>query len=909
MGKLWRRAAVCAACLAFLGGGLPAHAQQEPLPAAAGGILPEQGQLPLHWAGNDGLEYSFEITQPGTYAVGVSYRAFESRSDFIEFDLQVGHAEGVLSLSGVTLERPLLVGAALQDAQGNEIWGAYTPADFSNYKLLGRAGAANGPWLAELPAGRVTLTLKGKRTDLELERLELVPWQPAAPYAGEKSGFAAARQPITVQAEAVCAVSASTLGAQYDRTGPGVQPADPGRLVLNIAGGENWCQAGQWMEWRVQVPENGVYALRIKGRQNIKGGLSSNRRLYVDGAVPCAEAEDIVFPYSQDWQLVTLAQAGGQEVLLPLKAGEHTLRLEVVPGPLAGAVEQLRGAMSGLNEAYRQIVMVTGVNPDKNRDYALDELIPGLMEALHAGQQDLLEQKSALEQLSGQRQGDELTTLNTLCQQLGSFIQQPDTIPLRLANYKSNLDNMAVWLNTLTQQPLELDYLLLDVPGAERTVEKAGFLQNAAFSLKGLWYSFFHDYDTVSDASEPAQIEAWVGMGRDQLQIAQQLVNERFTPETGITVKLNAAQAGAMNQQGITEAIMAGRGPDVMLYAASTEPANLAMRGALLALDGLPGFDALKAQCQGESFVPYEYDGATYGVPFTQQFPMLFYRTDILQELGLSVPGTWEELYGAIPVIQRKNMQVGVPSSDQTFATLLFQQGGGYYAADRRSTALKDNRAVETFTRYTRLFSDYGLPLSYDFYNRFCSGEMPLAIADYTEYNRLVVAAPEIAGLWAMAPVPGTLQPDGTLDRQVLSGGGWGGYILAGTARPEEAWSFLRWFAGADTQAEFGRRSEAVQGAAGRYPAANTGALEKLPWLADELALLEQQRAAVRENPQPPGSYYTQRNLNNAFRQVVLNGENPREMLGRYMDEVDRELERKWAEYGAEKSPGKGNGG
>ena len=37
---------------------------------------------------------------------------------------------------------------------------------------------------------------------------------------------------------------------------------------------------------------------------------------------------------------------------------------------------------------------------------------------------------------------------------------------------------------------------------------------------------------------------------------------------------------------------MAGRGPDVMLYAASTEPANLAMRGALLALDGLPGFDA-----------------------------------------------------------------------------------------------------------------------------------------------------------------------------------------------------------------------------------------------------------------------------------------------------------------------------
>ena len=871
--------------------------------------MPAQGELPRVWTDGGGpLEYTFQLEHPGTYAVGVAYRALESHSDFIELDVELQSGTQAFSLTGVTLERPLLAGAISQDSQGNDIRAAAAPSGLCNYRLLSRPGAAGEPWLVELPAGGATMILSGRRADLELKALELVPWRPAAPYAGEASGFAAARQAI-IQAEAVYTVSASTLGAQYDRSGPDVLPSDPGRLVLNIAGGESWCRAGQWMEWRVQVPENGVYALRIKGRQNVKGGLSSNRRLYVDGAVPCAEAENIVFPYSQEWQLVTLMSGQGQEVLLPLTAGEHTLRLEAAAGPLAGAVERLRSVMTALNETYRQIVMVTGVNPDKNRDYALDELIPGLVQALRTGQEDLQAQKSALEQLAGQRQGDELTTLTTLCQQLGSFAEQPDTIPLRLANYKSNLDNMAVWLNTLTEQPLELDYLVLDVPGSRRTVEKAGAFQNLWFGLKGLWYSFFHDYDTVGEPAENAQIEAWVGMGRDQLQIAQQLVNERFTPETGITVKLNAAQQGAMNQQGITEAIMAGKGPDVMLYAANTEPANLAMRGALLPLDGLDGLEELKAQCQSESFVPYEYDGATYGVPFTQQFPMLFYRKDILEELGLAVPETWEELYGAIPVIQRKNMQVGVPSSDQTFATLLFQQGGEYYAADRRSTALRDNRAVQTFTRYTRLFSDYGLPLSYDFYNRFCSGEMPLAIADYTEYNRLVVAAPEISGLWAMAPVPGTRRQDGTSDRQALAGGGWGGYILADTGQPEAAWAFLRWFAGADIQAEFGRRSEAAQGAAGRYPAANTAALEKLPWLADELALLEQQRAAVRENPQPPGSYYTARNLNNAFRQVVLNAENPREMLGRYMDEVDRELERKWAEYGGQKTTGEASGG
>lgn len=898
MNKLWKRVILGLACLGLLVGGLPGYAQQAPEATGGVGILPTQGRLPCRWTDGAGrLEYSFEVKRPGTYAVGLFYQAFESRSDFIEFDLTVESAAGTLSLTGVTLERPLMAGPILQDAQGNDIRGAASLARFGNYRLLSGAEVSDGPWLTELPAGKVNLILTGKRTDLEIKRLELLPWPLSTSDGAETMGFEKTTQPITIQAEAVYAVSDSTLGAQYDRTGPGVQPSDAGRLVLNIAGGENWRQTGQWMEWKVWVPENGLYALRAKGRQNVKGGLSSNRRLYLDGSAVSTGA-DMAFPYSQDWQMITLLDEKGREALLPLSAGEHTLRLEVVQGPLVETVRQLRQAMGSLNETYRQIVMVTGVNPDKNRDYALDELIPGLLEAFRTGQTRLLEQKALLEEISGQRQGDELITLTTLCQQLDSFVRQPDSVPLRLANYKSNLDNMAVWLNTLTEQPLELDYLILDVPGAQRTVEKPGFVQNLLFSVKGLWCSFFHDYDTVGDSRQSAQLEVWVGMGRDQLQIAQQLVNERFTPQTGITVRLNAAQQGGMSQQSVTEAIMAGRGPDVMLYAASTEPANLAMRGALLPLDGLPGFDALKAQCQSEAFVPYEYDGATYGVPFTQQFPMLFYRRDILEELGLAVPDTWEELYGAIPVIQRKNMQVGVPSSDQTFATLLFQQGGEYYAPDRRATALGDNRAVETFTRYTRLFSDYGLPLSYDFYNRFCSGEMPLAIADYTEYNRLVVAAPEIAGLWGMAPVPGTRLQDGSIDRQALSGGGWGGYILAGTSQPDAAWSFLRWFSGAEIQTEFGKRSEAVQGAAGRYPAANTQALEKLPWLADELAMLQKQRSAVRENPQPPGSYYTTRNLNNAFRQVVLNGENPREMLDKYMNEVDRELERKWTEYG-----------
>lgn len=860
-------------------------------PLAAHAEEPAQTALPLQWT-EYGSSQTFTLTAPeaGSYALVMEYRAFESRSDFIELDVQVQNGQNALSLEGATLERPLEVLPIRQDSEGNDLRGGTELADVTVRRALSAPAAPDTPWQMELAEGEVTVTVTAKRADFELLDLALEPVSESEAYAGPAEGYSPAGEAVVVQAEAVSTVSTSTLGAQYDRGGPSVQPSDPGRLVLNIAGGENWNQAGQWMEWQVEVPETGLYAVRFKARQNIKSGLASNRRLLVDGAVPCAEAEDIVFPYSADWQMVTLSTAEGEEVLLPLEAGTHTLRLEVVSGPTASAVTGLRTALNDLNGVYRQIVMVTGVNPDKNRDYSLGKLIPTLADDLAAGKAALEEQMAALEALAGQEQGDEMTTLNTLIVQLGSFVEDTESIPLRLANFKSNLDNLATWLNTLSQQPLELDYLVLDVPGSGREAEKAGFWENLVFSVKGLWASFFHNYDTTG-SNENAQLEVWVGAGRDQMQILQEMIDETFTPATGITVQLS------MVQQGVAEAVLAGEGPDAVFFAGNTEPANLAMRGALEPLDDYPGFEELKEQFQSQSFVPYEYDGLTYGVPFTQQFSMLFYRTDIFEELGLEVPKTWEDLFGIIPVLQRKNMQVGVPSSDQTFATLLFQQGGQYYNEDATATALGDNTAVEVFRQYTRLFSDYDLPLSYDFFNRFCSGEMPLAIADYTEYNRLTVAAPQISGLWEMALLPGTEQEDGSIDRSTLAGAGQGGYILATSEHKDEAWQLLQWFASAEAQAEFGKRSEAVLGSAGRYAAANQEAFRQLPWLADEQELLMTQWEAVRENPQPPGCYYMQRNLTNAFRQVVLDGQNPREMLDRYMDEVDRELERKRMEY------------
>ena len=39
----------------------------------------------------------------------------------------------------------------------------------------------------------------------------------------------------------------------------------------------------------------------------------------------------------------------------------------------------------------------------------------------------------------------------------------------------------------------------------------------------------------------------------------------------------------------------------------------------------------------------------------------MFYRTDIFEELGIEPPETWEDLYRIIPVLQRNNMEIGLP--------------------------------------------------------------------------------------------------------------------------------------------------------------------------------------------------------------------------------------------------------
>ena len=178
----------------------------------------------------------------------------------------------------------------------------------------------------------------------------------------------------------------------------------------------------------------------------------------------------------------------------------------------------------------------------------------------------------------------------------------------------------------------------------------------------------------------------------------------------------------------------------------------------------------------------YEYDGGLYAIPETQTYNVMFYRKDILEELEIEVPQTWDEVINLLPTIQGNNMEIGIPSPTSTtlpdlslYYTLLYQNGTDVYDEDAKQTIIDNEAGVNAFAQYTSFFTDYGMPTEYDFVSRFRSGQMPIGIAAYSTYNTLVVSAPEIRGLWDFTLIPGTVRTDDsgneTMDRSVYSTG------------------------------------------------------------------------------------------------------------------------------------------
>ena len=401
---------------------------------------------------------------------------------------------------------------------------------------------------------------------------------------------------------------------------------------------------------------------------------------------------------------------------------------------------------------------------------------------------------------------------------------------------------------------------------------------------------------------------------RDQLTAEQMALHQlrhakghgRPLGKAGLLGGIYIIQAHQHQGQESDGRVLAHRGADV----GADQPVNYALRNAVEDLRQFEDCDEVLSVFYDSAYRAYEYNDGLYAIPETQTYNVMFYRKDILEELGLTVPDTWDELVDMLPTIQGNNMEVGIPSTASTtlpdlslFYTLLYQGGSDVYDDEAKKTIIDNEAGVNAFATYTSFFNDYGMPTEYDFVSRFRSGQMPIGIANYSIYNTLVVSAPEIRGLWDFTLIPATEVTDETgavtKNRSVYSTGTCSMMIKTEdeTVR-QNAWTFMKWWAQTDTQVRFGRELEALLGSSARYATANREAFDQLAWSADDVEVLEEQWKSAVGFREVAGGYYTGRHIVNAVRKVINEKEDPRETILDYAITINDELIKKRTEFG-----------
>lgn len=754
-------------------------------------------------------------------------------------------------------------------------------------------------------ANTIRLTTEGQRFYLAGFILEGDERLPSYQEVKETYPSAEKGKTIKLQAEKTFEKSSSTIYPVTDKTSPMTEPSSSRKIRLNSVGGSGWASHGQYITWQFDVEQAGRYTIGLKYLQSTTSGKSSTRRVLIDGKVPFNELSNVVFPYSNDWQYMVLGD-GQSPYEFYFDKGAHTLTLDVTYGEVTDILREVNSAVFDMNEYYRKIVMISGSVPDKYRDYQFEKQIPGIEDGMRHIADRLTEQKEALLKLSEGKTGSAVTQLDSMIYDLNYMAKFPENISKRLATYKNNIAGLSSWIITMSSQPLQLDYLMIASPDEESPKVDAGFAQNMKYGFDTFIASFTENYDLISDESDGSarSVRVWVNLGRDQVGVLKDLITDDFTPKTDINVKLELVQGA------LIEATLAGRGPDVALTLKSDQPVNFAIRNALVDLSKFDDFDEISQRFHPSAMVPFKFQNGCYALPDTQNFEMMFYRKDILSDLGLGVPNTWDQFRQIVPVLRKNNMDVGwsqistaVPNSAAdaftVFNTLMYQRGGKYYTDDLKSTDLGSDAAREAFKEATDYYINYEFPQTYSFDTRFRTGDMPIAIQQYTLANTLKVSAPEIRGLWDMAPVPGMINEDGTLNRSETSAV-TACVMFKNTEDKEGAWEFMKWFTSADIQAKYGVELEKVMGPAARYATANREAFRQIPWTNAEQYELSRQWEQVEGIPEVPGSYYTPRGIQNAFRTTIYDYTNAYETLHEWQLEIDNEIDRKYKEFGLE---------
>ena len=189
------------------------------------------------------------------------------------------------------------------------------------------------------------------------------------------------------------------------------------------------------------------------------------------------------------------------------------------------------------------------------------------------------------------------------------------------------------------------------------------------------------------------------------------------------------------------------------------------------------------------------------GIPIVVEAEVLYYRKDLLQAAGLSVPKTLDELKSAAAKLTDKSKeQYGFVARGQRspsvtqFSSFLYSFGGDWFDLKTKKATIDTPEFIQAVTFYGQLLRDSGPPgvLNMSFPQAAAIVSQGKA-AMYTDANSIyqLMLDPkqsQVADKMGVAPFPAG--PKGANMYNVTS---WGLSIYAKAPHKDAAWEFIKW--------------------------------------------------------------------------------------------------------------------
>ena len=498
----------------------------------------------------NGAEWSFDTKSDSKYNIKLVFAPTDENTNIYKYSLFIDNSLPFKSCEELKLrtywEDDGGIRTLTNGDQVNPLQKCIT--DFTEQTVFDPDGIENSPYEFMLSAGKHTIKIVSLGKAFKIQRIILSPVEEIKKYSEVSQEYKNYKnydgKQIVIEAENALYKNEYSLTSKSDNSTAGISPSSPTNSLINYIGGTNWKEQGTEIVWNLDVKKDGLYKVGFAFKQSYVTDGLVYRNLKIDGKTPFYEAGDIPFAYSSKWQFKEFKDEEGNDYLIYLTAGSHKLSLSVTLSDTAEVFKRLKEVVSALGDLYLDIVMITGEDPDTNRDYELHKQIPEFEETLT----DSLKKLNALSKdLNGNLKvnGELNGAVKNMSRVIQNMLDNVYDAHLQVKNYYTAQQTLSTWLYDIKNMSLALDQIILASPQKEFDTPKVSFLERLKFFIIRYSESYSKNSSTVTSSKDKSldNIKIWVNWGRDQVKVLNSLIQDSFTPKYGINVTVEQVNA------------------------------------------------------------------------------------------------------------------------------------------------------------------------------------------------------------------------------------------------------------------------------------------------------------------------------------------------------------------------------